>query len=396
MRILAYILSAPLRLKPEPTATGFVTFRKQEPAKAALTDRSRYYAPELDTLRFGAFMAVFVSHVFPSNAEELVAKGLSPPVAMVIGRMVQAGSFGVDLFFCLSAFLITRLILIEIQQTGVLNVRAFYIRRILRIWPLYIAAVVGIFVVLPIFGVGEFSESRIAAFLLFSGNWWVASGYDGGLASHLWSISVEEHFYLVWPMLIILFGWRRIGVLALTFMLISSVSRIAADILHASPEMRWMNTFLRLEPLAVGAFLAYKLPRDFELSTSARLGFALVGAAIPPVCLMVFGLNTIWDVVTYPMVALACGLILVGVLQPSGGTLLANSATVYLGKISYGLYVIHPLAIYFCAQYEFSRGVMPVVTLAVTITGAAISYRLIEKPFLRMKDRQAKVLSRPA
>ena len=109
---------------------------------------------------------------------------------------------------------------------------------------------------------------------------------------------------------------------------------------------------------------------------------------------MVFGLNTSWDVVTYPMAALACGLILVAVLQPSGG-FLANPATVYLGKISYGLYVIHPLAIYFCAQYEFSRGVMPVVTLAVTIIGAGISYRVIEKPFLQIKDRRAKVLSRP-
>ena len=395
MKNMAHIRSALLRLKLETTTTGSVTLGKREPAKVTSTGRSRYYAPELDTLRFGAFLAVFISHVFPSNAEDLVAKGLSPPLAMVIGRIVQAGSFGVDLFFCLSAFLITRLILIEIQQTGVLNVRAFYIRRILRIWPLYIVAVVGIFVVLPIFGVGEFSESRVAAFLLFSGNWWVASGYDGGLASHLWSISVEEHFYLVWPILIILLGWRRIGILAIAFILISSVSRIAADILHASPEMRWMNTFLRLEPLAVGAFLAHKLPPDFELPASARLGFALVGAAIPPVCLMVFALNTGWDVVTYPTAALACGLILVAVLQPSGGGFLANPATVYLGKISYGLYVIHPLAIYFCAQYEFSRGVMPVVTLAVTIIGACISYRVIEKPFLQIKDRRAKVLSRP-
>src|SRR5271157_1881088 len=96
-----------------------------------------FYRPELDCLRFFAFLGVFVHHSIPKEPSFFRAHGL--PV--ILSNFSYAGAFGVDLFFCLSAYLITKLLLREKDLTGHLNVKAFYVRRILRIWPLYFAFV---------------------------------------------------------------------------------------------------------------------------------------------------------------------------------------------------------------------------------------------------------------
>src|SRR3954463_14084740 len=98
--------------------------------------RSAFYRPELDALRFFAFFAVFVHHTLPHDPTKYAAQHLPGFLAVVAG----AGAFGVDLFFLLSAYLITSLLLRERRQTGKIAVRAFYLRRILRIWPLYFFA----------------------------------------------------------------------------------------------------------------------------------------------------------------------------------------------------------------------------------------------------------------
>ncbi len=110
-----------------------------EPLLAAAHAPRRFYQPELDGLRFYAFLGVFVFHTLPGQAA--FYRGLHLPLPWLWGAVAKSGGAGVDLFFALSAFLITSLLLRERGQTGEISLRQFYIRRILRIWPLYFVVV---------------------------------------------------------------------------------------------------------------------------------------------------------------------------------------------------------------------------------------------------------------
>ena len=125
-----------------------------------------FYRPELDILRFGAFLMVFLTHNAGYSLSYLVERHVPRVAAQIIASTVSAGPYGVDLFFALSAYLITELLLREKKATGRLNVPAFYLRRILRIWPLYFTF---LFVAAPfrVLNPGhQFDLRYLAAFLL--------------------------------------------------------------------------------------------------------------------------------------------------------------------------------------------------------------------------------------
>ncbi|MBV8729460.1 MAG: acyltransferase [Acidobacteriia bacterium] len=152
---------------------------------AARRARARFYRPELDGLRFFAFFCVLLRH--------------GAPIPTFAGPLIQqCGSFGLSLFFFLSAFLITELLIRERENTGTVHLKAFYIRRILRIWPLYYVAVALAVIVGRIwpdpFWIGKF---RLFSMLFFFMNWVPQIMY--GPFTPLWSISVEEQFYAIWP-----------------------------------------------------------------------------------------------------------------------------------------------------------------------------------------------------
>ena len=105
-----------------------------ESARAAT---ARFYHPELDQLRFFAFLMVFLHHAFPHQPEFWTKLGVPGPIAQVLSGIGATGAFGVSLFFVLSSYLITELLLREKELIGTLDVKSFYVRRILRIWPLY-------------------------------------------------------------------------------------------------------------------------------------------------------------------------------------------------------------------------------------------------------------------
>src|SRR5947208_3557466 len=102
---------------------------------------ARFYSPELDALRFFAFFGVFIFHAAPRNMEFYAANGIPAGLSTFLISTFGAGAYGVDLFFALSAYLITKLLLREREATGNLDLRGFYLRRILRIWPLYLGFV---------------------------------------------------------------------------------------------------------------------------------------------------------------------------------------------------------------------------------------------------------------
>ena len=168
----------------------------------------RVYFPELDGMRFIAFLLVYLFH-----------QGIPWPVlARLVGdtatrRLQENGGYGVQLFFILSGYLITTLLLREEARYGRIALRAFWIRRILRIWPLYyLIVLIGFFVIFPFgpqFTVASFLatlKTHFLPFVLFLGNWsmLLINPIPSDSLSVLWSVCVEEQFYLIVPLLIAL------------------------------------------------------------------------------------------------------------------------------------------------------------------------------------------------
>ena len=148
-----------------------------------MAQTGRYYLPELDSLRFFAFLAVFICHAFPHEASGY-PKALPGPIVNWIAGTVCAGAFGVDLFFLLSSFLITSLLVREHRQTGRIDVPGFWIRRCLRIWPLYILFVVVAGFLLPLWFpfIPKLATCYAIGLATFTQNW-VLSFYGVGVGS---------------------------------------------------------------------------------------------------------------------------------------------------------------------------------------------------------------------
>jgi len=363
-----------------------------------MPSQKRFYHPELDCLRFCAFFAVFLHHFLPH-----VTSHDHSHIEAVINSM----SAGVDLFFCLSSFLITALLLREWDFSGSLDVYSFWLRRILRIWPLYFAFLLIASLVVPwLLPDNRLGVKYLAAFILLGGNWacglW---GYPSSVAAPLWSVSLEEQFYLFWPMLIRLFRPQRLVPLAVGCLVIATVSRIVVVQLKMPAVMLWTNTFCRLEPIALGAlFAVYVRRRTWAPRPVIRALLLAIGAALPPV-LSVLLLNTpsYTSSLYYPGVAIGCVCILAAFYAEPAG--IRQPTLVYLGRISYGLYVFHALAIsiaFLPASGAHQTGMKVLllgfrfaVALGLTIGLAALSYRFLEEPFLRIKRKLAVIPSDP-
>ncbi len=374
-----------------------------ESARAAT---ARLYHPELDQLRFFAFLMVFLHHAFPHQPEFWTMLGVPGPIAQVLSGIGATGAFGVSLFFVLSSYLITELLLREKELMGTLDVKSFYVRRILRIWPLYfffLALAVAMTWLVP----GQHIGWRAGlAFSALAGNWYIVLvGFPSSVIFPLWSVSIEEQFYLTWPLVV-----RRVTQSAMVWiagglLAVATATRLYLGAHHGLEGEIWCNTLVQLDPIAAGILIAVLLrgvvPR---LSALARAAMTVGGIACLASAALYFGIKndpitTARIVLGYPMVALGGVLLLLAVLRDEGAP---SRVLVYLGRISYGLYVFHVLGLlisdYTVHDQTASLGRYAVrvgVALAVTVALAAASYRWLETPFLRLKLRFTHVLSRP-
>lgn len=376
--------------------TSFFRLRSQKNLK----DEPAFYHPELDVLRFFAFLAVFFHHALPGERSVYLGNGLSFSATQWVLAAKEAGAYGVDLFFVLSSYLITELLLREHASRGRFSISAFYVRRALRIWPLYFTFLAATIFVVPILLPNDqFGPIYIVAFALFIGNWACASyGLPFSVASPLWSVSVEEQFYLGWPLSLRLFGIKRIKLLAVLMLGLALATRIFMAAYGFEHPAVWCNTLARLDPIAVGAILAFSLGgRAVQISSVSRV--LLCGVAVAGFLLVARYLSQAGptSVITYTFTALASVLLLVSVLKTDAPLLRVApfSWLVYLGRISYGLYVFHLLALALIAglssvpllgiSLNFERRL--IFSFLLTISLAAISYRWLEHPFLRLKKR---------
>jgi peptidoglycan/LPS O-acetylase OafA/YrhL len=361
---------------------------------------SRFYRPELDVLRLLAFTMVFLDHALP--------------VTGIFGEFHWlwcfrfAGGFGVCVFFMLSSFLITDLLEREHEITQTIQLRAFYIRRVLRIWPLYFSFLFFDFFVQQIRHTDSFPVGKLLAFLLLAGNWYICR-FDVPLtlSSPLWSISVEEQFYLIWPPFRKYVG--RTGAILLAVLTLA-VSYIAlAKLCYVHAQSIWQNSFVQFQFFSTGALLSFALRgRAPRLSTAARLAIFAVGAATLVVSVRLFfthGANFTHLAPGFLLVNAGCIVMLLSFLGES--RMGKWSALTYLGRISYGLYVFHWMMLaasvhtgrVLTSHHILSPLLAPwftaITALLSSVVVASLSYRLFESPILRFKKRFEVIRTRP-
>ncbi len=372
----------------------------------------RIYFPELDGLRFIAFLMVFLFH--DGLPERMVRQAIGSTAARALR---ENGGYGVQLFFILSGYLIATLLLREEARYGRVALRAFWVRRILRIWPLYyLLILIGFFLIPALDGqLGttwhrELLRDHLLSFLGFMGNWSAALGGPApDWVRVLWSVCVEEQFYLVAPLLIALVApqLRRPLVLALIVGAIAMRGWFA----HRSDSQPLIvyNTFAQLDTLLSGVLLALVLGWDRDRPALTRwvrrlqwplyLAFGWI-MTWPHLGGGTIGHRT-WDFVWVWL----CGVGLVVVAVWGKGWLraaLSNPRVVWLGKISYGLYMYHEVALWardrlldWLPWFANQEELLSLGALAMTIALAAVSYYGYERRFLRLKRAWTRVPSRP-
>jgi peptidoglycan/LPS O-acetylase OafA/YrhL len=364
----------------------------------------RFYEPELDLLRFCAFLAVFFYHSLPNDYSALIPH-FGHAIPALITAIRNALPFGVCMFFLLSSYLITKLLVLERANTGSIDMRNFYIRRILRIWPLYLTFLLLMFALGRAHIFTPFETGRLLAFLFFAGNIYNGLfGFSLNPISILWTISIEEQFYILWP------GLARIGTLFLKraawiIVAIAALSAVLLGLYAASPRTTvWTSSLVHFQFFALGALLAIHFSKGLPAySTATRALFAVAGTAL---CLIASGpLHINREPVLSPYLLalgyelMACGIVLLFLvfLGATQGRNRIPASLTYLGKISYGLYVFHQMALdtfqAIAIHYNIHLGLKTIGGAAFTLLLAMLSYRFFEKPFLVLKDRFSPVLS---
>ena len=372
----------------------------------------RYYRPELDAVRFLAFILVFLHHALPESSDHRIAP-LLKSFAPVYYAIHSGFRFGLTLFFTLSAFLICELLLRERESVGAVAVKQFYIRRVLRIWPLYYLALsLGVIAaLLP--GGHRGDATSIAWYAIFLGAW--HASFYGTLrnpAMPLWSISVEEQFYLLVPWMTKYFNRRLLYVFCAAIILFSNAWLYYLGRNPVSDGRIWFDSFVQFECFACGIVLCLvlhgRLPR---MAIWKRL--LLLAASCTAWFYASYAMHYRFETVQGPGSWHLIGGYALGAAG-SVGILLAFLGidpklipdwVVYLGRISYGLYVYHEFAPYILSKLLIGHLasvdspvflLKGVLSLGLTILMAAISYRFFETPFLRLKRRHAVIDSQPA
>lgn len=313
------------------------------------------------------------------------------------------GDIGVDVFFVLSGFLITG-ILLRAARRGPVSFKTFYWRRALRLLPVYFAVVAVSVSVAFIGNLGGGTLRGALSSLFYVSNWVAGEGMGLGLLAHTWSLSIEEQFYLIWPLtLVLLLHWvrgdRRKSAIAVAGMVALCYASIVFCWAVGAPEgFAWNLTPARGMQLLFGCLLALLLSDFGEIRLPGRLRRLpdLLGLASIAGLIVIANLRNsdgwLEMLGQWPIVAMLTVLVLIACVSPGPSLirgLLSLAPLVAIGKVSYGLYLWH-FPVMYALDDALGMDSWGVKALAVALTAAIVplSYRYLELPFLRMKDRK--------
>lgn len=348
------------------------------------------YFEGLNLLRFVSAMMILIFHSLITNED-------AP-----FGGLINNFDFGVDFFFIISGFLITYLLLLEKLKYLTIGIKAFYLRRIFRIFPLYYLLVLVSFLT---FRGHTNMNINYAPHLCFWGNFEMIRdrAWTGGFLTPLWSLCVEEHFYWIVPFLVLLCPLKWIKYLYGFIILLSLASKYYFSV-QIPDNWFYINchTLSKMDVIAIGGLIAcfhFQSPIRFHLSpwfsalallTTMTLMNFVDFSNYSTVNRAMFGRYLIY----LPFTLFFC--LFVFNDHPALVRIKKNRALDYLGSISYGIYMFQMIVLFCISPWiphaSFIEQVIFVtIASAITIAFAAISYRYIEAPFLRLKGRFERV-----
>lgn len=341
----------------------------------------KYYR-SLDGLRAIAAIGVIIAHYFTIR---------KIPDYPAIASLAALGGTGVSLFFVLSGFVITRILLFS--RDGSNYFKSFYIRRVLRIFPLYIVSLLAYYYVPFLLGIAESVTpfSSQIYYWTYLQNFASTFNWPAEGPTHFWSLAVEEHFYLMWPAIIYLSFHRKTNTLALISALLILLPLLLRYFMLSQGFLIDVFTFTRLDQLTLGGILAlFEIEGFLEKKYNRVYLFTFILGLL----LIVFTsiLPEFWmDLLKHNAFGICYfGLIALAVTSTKESLLtkfLSNPIMQYLGKISYGIYVWHLLASQFVNRFLKTESVIFnfVTLLALTILISAVSFQFLETPFLKLK-----------
>lgn len=346
-----------------------------------MTNVAARYVPELDGIRGIAIIAVLIHHQLTTLS-------------------LEGGFLGVDLFFVLSGFLITSLLVSEFEQTGSISIRRFYMRRVLRLGPalgLYLISCIVVTYYTQLINLQR-QLILVAIALLYSTNWRMAFGWDPVLdpTSIIWSLSIEEQFYLAWPLLLfacmsLKFKRKFIAGGLVTVIIAICVHRNVLLNTGADLTRLYYGTDTRADVLLAGCLTALLPVQRFK--HNRLVGIAGILATLFFLYLMAtvsFTDEWLYRGGFTLIASLAALIILIAANAPPRmlSVALQWSPLRWLGRISYGLYLWHWLVIQTTTLYYFGYW-EPWAKLALAVGIATASFYIVELPFNRLKTRFA-------
>jgi peptidoglycan/LPS O-acetylase OafA/YrhL len=382
---------------------------------ASTTAKSKLFFPNLDGLRFICFLLVFLYHC----NETIFRKISDPGIKNTLHFLFQNGNAGVNIFFVLSGFLITMLLVKEKELRQTISLRNFYIRRILRIWPLFYLCVVLGFVVFPLYKYhtvpGTQEVAGIGYYLFFATNFDLIRIWpqlpDALALVVLWSVAVEEQFYLIWPIFIKYLTPRRYPLLFITIIAGTLIFRsFYTGHTDADYAVRYFHTFSVIGDMALGGLVAWYCSYDSKwlsfIKNMPRWQVALLYIVTIVLVLLKKSIFAHPAALTAERLVLALAFALVIAEQNYAANSLFKFSKFRimskLGIYTYGLYCLQfigILAVQILAEKlhiainGLSSALVAALAALLITTGISLAiYHFFEKYFLRLKDRFALIV----
>lgn len=313
------------------------------------------------------------------------------PLSSLLVKIAVFGQTGVDLFFVLSGFLITRILLVTKYKENFF--RNFYIRRIVRIFPLYYGFLILTYFILPLFKIGDTPPfSHQVWYYLYLQNisdTFAFAGLQSSGPTHFWSLAVEEHFYLFWPLVVYLLPPKRLIWAIFGITVLSLVVRIILINFNIGV---FYFTLCRFDALAIGGLLAYfEYTNKLILYCKYFLNLGIFSFVLLLVTWLFTGgqhMDTV-QIFKFTIIAVfyfcVVGYLAIQDSHNPMSRIVGNSFFVFTGKISYGLYVFHPLIYGFIDSEKNNFYISLLLSFSLTYLTAYVSYLVYEKPFLNLK-----------